>query len=70
EEAYQESVLPRGVKRVAVEAGVPDYWRKYVGLEGAVVGMDTFGESAPAADVFKYFGFTVENVVKAVKSVL
>ncbi|MGH8717409.1 MAG: transketolase [Burkholderiales bacterium] len=70
EEAYQESVLPRGVKRVAVEAGVPDYWRKYVGLEGTVVGMDTFGESAPAADVFKYFGFTVENVVKAVKRVL
>ncbi|TXF13280.1 transketolase [Pelomicrobium methylotrophicum] len=67
---YREAVLPRGVPRVAVEAGVSDYWRKYVGLEGAVVGIDTFGESAPAADLFKHFGFTVENVVKAVKSVL
>ena len=69
EEAYKSSVLPKGVVRVAVEAGVTDYWRKYVGLEGTVVGIDTFGESAPAADLFKYFGFTVENVVKAVKSV-
>ena len=70
EEAYQSSVLPKGVVRVAVEAGVTDGWRKYVGLEGAVVGIDRFGESAPAADLFKYFGFTVENVVKAVKSVV
>ncbi|HET6756593.1 MAG TPA: transketolase C-terminal domain-containing protein, partial [Burkholderiales bacterium] len=70
DEDYKESVLPQGIKRIAVEAGVTDYWRKYVGLEGAVVGIDRFGESAPAADVFKYFGFTVENVVKAVKSVL
>jgi transketolase len=69
EDAYKSSVLPNGVARVAVEAGITDYWRKYVGLEGAVVGIDTFGESAPAADLFKYFGFTVENVVKAVKSV-
>ena len=69
EDAYKYSVLPKGVARVAVEAGITDYWRKYVGLEGAVVGIDTFGESAPAADLFKYFGFTVENVVKAVKSV-
>ncbi len=68
--AYRESVLPRGAKRVAVEAGVTDYWRKYVGLEGAVVGIDTFGESAPAGELFKHFGFTVENVVKVVKSVL
>lgn len=68
--AYRESVLPRGVKRVAVEAGVTDYWRKYVGLEGVVVGIDTFGESAPAGELFKHFGFTVETVVKAVKSVL
>jgi transketolase len=67
---YREAVLPRGVPRVAVEAGVTDYWRKYVGIEGAVVGIDTFGESAPAGDLFKHFGFTVENVVKAVKSVL
>jgi transketolase len=68
--AYRDSVLPRGVPRVAVEAGVTDFWRKYVGLEGAVVGIDRYGESAPAADVFKYFGFTAENVVKTVRQVL
>jgi len=69
--AYRESVLPSSCRaRVAVEAGVTDYWRKYVGLDGAVVGIDTFGESAPAGDLFKHFGFTVENVVKAVESVL
>jgi transketolase len=67
---YKNSVLPRGMGRVAVEAGVTDYWRKYVGLEGAVVGIDTFGESAPAGELFKHFGFTVENVVKAVNSVI
>ncbi|HQT26991.1 MAG TPA: transketolase C-terminal domain-containing protein, partial [Burkholderiales bacterium] len=68
--SYRESVLPKGVVRVAVEAGVTDFWRKYVGLEGDVVGMDTFGESAPAADLFKHFGFTVENVVSKVTGVL
>ena len=68
--AYRDAVLPRGVPRVAVEAGVPDYWRKYVGLEGSVIGIDRYGESAPAADAFKYFGFTVENVVKTVKHVI
>lgn len=68
--AYKTSVLPKGVGRVAVEAGITDFWRKYVGLEGAVIGMDTFGESAPANDLFKHFGFTVENVIKAVKSVI
>lgn len=68
--AYKDSVLLKGVKRVAVEAGITDYWRKYIGLEGAVVGMTTFGESAPAGDLFKHFGFTVENVVKTVKSVI
>lgn len=67
---YKDNVLPKGIGRVAVEAGVTDYWRKYVGLEGAVVGMDTFGESAPAGDLFKHFGFTVENVIKAVNSVI
>ena len=67
---YRDSVLPKGVPRVAVEAGVTDFWRKYVGLEGAVVGIDTFGESAPAGELFKHFGFTVENVVKAVNSVI
>jgi transketolase len=68
--AYRETVLPRGVPRVAVEAGVSDYWRKYVGLEGAVVGIDRYGESAPGPELFKYFGFTVDNVVAAVKSVI
>jgi len=67
---YRESVLPPGLPRVAVEAGVTDYWRKYVGLEGAVVGIDRFGESAPAGDLFKFFGFTPENVAKAVRSIL
>ena len=70
DEAYRESVLPSSCKaRVAVEAGVTDFWRKYVGLDGAVVGIDTFGESAPAGDLFKHFGFTVENVVAAISSV-
>ncbi len=68
--AYRDSVLPRGVARVAVEAGVSDFWRKYVGLEGAVVGIDRFGESAPAGELFKLFGFTAENVAAVVKSVL
>jgi len=70
DQAYKDSVLTPGVVRVAVEAGVSDYWRKYVGLEGAVVGIDTFGESAPGGEVMKHFGFTVENVVKTVNSVL
>ena len=65
--AYRDAVLPHGVPRVAVEAGVTDYWRKYVGLDGAVVGMDTFGESAPAGVLFKHFGFSVDNVVAAVR---
>ena len=65
--AYRESVLPKGVKRVAVEAGVTDGWYKYVGLDGKVVGLDRFGESAPAGALFKYFGFTAENVAKAVE---
>ena len=61
---YKESVLPAAVtRRVAVEAGIADYWYKYVGLNGAVVGMTTFGESAPAGELFEYFGFTVENIV-------
>ncbi|MCH1920267.1 transketolase [Shewanella sp. A3A] len=62
--AYKESVLPKAVsKRVAIEAAHADYWIKYVGFDGAVVGMTTFGESAPGAALFKEFGFTVENVV-------
>ena len=63
-------MLLNGVKRVAVEAGTADFWYKYVGLEGAVVGMTTFGESAPAGDLFKHFGFTVDNVVKVVKNII
>ena len=68
--AYRDAVLPRGLPRVAVEAGVTDYWRKYVGLDGAVVGIDRFGESAPAGELFRHFGFTPENVAAAVKAVL
>ncbi len=71
---YRASVLPQGVPRVAVEAGVTDGWRKYVGAvddaKAAVVGIDTFGESAPAGALFKLFGFTVDNVVAAVRRVL
>jgi len=68
-QAYRDSVLPPAVrKRVAIEAGVTDFWRKYVGLDGHVVGIDTFGASAPAEALFKYFGFTVDAVVAAVKS--
>jgi transketolase len=69
DQAYKDSVLLKGVKRVAVEAGVTGFWYKYVGLEGAVIGMDCFGESAPAPELFKHFGFTVGDVVKAVESV-
>ncbi len=68
--AYRESVLPKGVKRVAVEAGVTDGWYKYVGLDGKVVGLNRFGESAPAGALFKEFGFTPENVAKAVEEIL
>jgi len=67
---YKDSILTPGVVRIAVEAGVTDFWRKYVGLEGAVVGINTFGESAPGGDVMKHFGFTVENVVNHVESSL
>jgi transketolase len=66
---YKESVLPAAVtKRVAIEAGIADYWYKYVGLNGAVVGMTTFGESAPADKLFEMFGFTVKNVVETANS--
>ncbi len=68
--AYREAVLPKGLPRVVVEAGVTDYWRKYVGLEGAVVGIDRYGESAPAGELFKHFGFTPENVAAAARSVI
>ena len=67
---YRASVLPKGLPRVAVEAGVTDGWRKYVGLEGEVIGLDRFGESAPAGELFKYFGITAEAVAAAVKKVI
>ncbi|MEN6630365.1 MAG: transketolase, partial [Sulfuricella sp.] len=69
DKAYKDSVLPKGVKRVSIEAGVTDGWYKYVG-EGAVIGLDRFGESAPAGELFKLFGFTVENVVNTAKGIL
>ncbi|MBF9002922.1 MULTISPECIES: transketolase [Vibrio] len=69
--AYREAVLPAAVTaRVAVEAGIADYWYKYVGLNGRIVGMTTFGESAPAEQLFEQFGFTVENVVAKAKEIL
>jgi transketolase len=70
DEAYRDRVLPPELPCVAVEAGVTDFWRKYVGRSGAVIGIDRFGESAPASELFLHFGFTPERVVDAVKSVL
>ena len=67
---YKDVVLIPTLPKIAVEAGVSDFWRKYVGLEGAVVGVDRYGESAPGPKLFEHFGFTVDNVVKAAKSVL
>jgi transketolase len=68
--AYRDSVLPAGAKRVAVEAGVSDGWYKYVGLDGRVMGINRFGESAPAGALFKHFGFTAENLAKTVEEIL
>ncbi|MEJ5063580.1 MULTISPECIES: transketolase [Erwinia] len=69
--AYREAVLPKAVSaRVAIEAGIADYWFKYVGLNGAIVGMTSFGESAPAEKLFELFGFTVDNVVAKAKGLL
>ncbi len=70
DQAYKDSVLLKNIPRVAIEAGVSDFWFKYVGLDGAVIGIDTFGESAPAGALFKHFGFTTEKVVAAAKSVI
>ena len=71
DEEYRESVLPSDIAaRVAVEAGIADYWYKYVGLKGAIVGMTTYGESAPADKLFPFFGFTTENVVAKAKKVM
>ena len=71
DEAYREAVLPSAVtKRVAVEAGIADFWYKYVGFNGRIVGMHSFGESAPANQLFKLFGFTIDNVVAKAKEIL
>ncbi|HEY9031337.1 MAG TPA: transketolase [Kangiella sp.] len=69
--SYKEAVLPSDVpSRVAIEASIADYWYKYVGLDGRIVGMTSFGESAPAGDLFKHFGFTVDNVVAVAEELL
>jgi transketolase len=68
--AYQDSVLPRGLPAVAVEAAQPDFWRKYVGREGGVVGIASYGESAPAGALYKHFGITAEAVVAATQRCL
>ncbi|ELY5187805.1 TPA: transketolase [Vibrio cholerae] len=69
--AYREAVLPSSVtKRIAIEAGIADFWYKYVGFGGRIIGMTSFGESAPAGELFKLFGFTTENVVKQAKELL
>jgi transketolase len=65
---YRNRVLPTGIPRVSVEAGITDYWRKYVGLDGATVGIDSFGESAPAAELYRHFGITAERIVGIVES--
>ncbi len=70
-ESYRQSILPPSVRaRVSVEAGITDYWYKYLGFDGKPVGIDSFGESAPYKDVFAHFGFTVDNVVQAVETVM
>ena len=68
--AYREAVLPAHIRaRVAVEAAHVDYWWKFVGLDGKVIGMTTYGESAPAKDLYQHFGITTEAVIEAVKEV-
>jgi transketolase len=68
---YKQQVLPLEVtNRIAIEAGIADYWYKYVGLDGRVVGMTTFGESAPAGELFKEFGFTVDNILEVADELL
>jgi transketolase len=69
-EAYQLGVLPLGLPTVAVEAAHPDFWRKYVGRTGAVVGIASFGESAPAKDLYAHFGISAERVASAVRTLL
>jgi transketolase len=67
---YRAGVLPQGVPRVAIEAGVRDYWCRYVARRENVVGIDSFGASAPAKDLFRHFGFTVGHVVRAAEAAL
>ena len=69
DEEYRESVLPdRCRKRIAVEAGIPDYWRKYVGLDGMILGVPRFGESAPGDAVYQYFGITSDNLINIIRN--
>jgi transketolase len=68
--SWHKQVLPEGLPRVAVEAGSTALWHKYVGLNGAVLGLDTYGESAPAGALFKHFGLTAERVAAAVENIL
>ena len=73
DEAYRDRVFPADVPRIAIEAGRTDFWRKYVGLErhgGHVIGVDCFGESAPAGDLFAHFGLTAERVVATIRSAI
>ena len=64
--SYKKKVLPNATYKIAIEMGVSDFWFKYVGLEGLIIGLDKFGESAKAQDLFEYFGFTVEKVLKRI----
>ncbi len=66
--SYKDSVMPAGVKRFAIEAGAKDFWYKYVGLEGGIIGMESFGESAPAGELFKHFGITSDALVELVEA--
>jgi transketolase len=69
-DAYQAKILPLALPVVAVEAAHPDFWRKYVGRTGKVIGIASFGESAPAKELYQHFGITAERVVQAVRSVV
>ena len=71
DEQYKQSLLPADVRaRIAVEAGITDYWRKYVGLDGDVVGIDEFGASAPGDVLMKHFGFTADNIIKRAQALI
>ena len=71
EKAFRESIFPSNIRaRLAVEAGVSDYWRKFVGLDGDVVGVDRFGASAPGSVLMEHFGFTVENIIQRARALL